>query len=268
MRLAADYRNVAEYLACLGFFEVASWQAPESCGHWTDEGFELAGLEDGLFEQVIAAARAAAAEWDAGGSLPGPPKESPVMLCLAGREIPLNAWLDARLDGKSVWSPGITARVSALDTLRKVLVALRRLPPPVGPGQLFAPAMGEGAALVANGCPGFRFDAATSWTTLDTGFSLNDAGIAVATRPYIELFGLIGAQGFFPQAHGTKGQNPRYWLWRDPLPIALARLAARGALPGRRRQLSARALEAGNFGAFGYAEELIEPRGQPWILTA
>ena len=268
MRLSADHRNVAEYLACLGFFEVAAWQAHDLCGHWTDSGFELVGLDGELFESVIAAASAAEAELDASGSLPGPPKESPVLLRLAGREIPLNAWLDAMLDGKSVWAPGISGQVSALDTLSKVLVALRRLPKPEGPEQLFAPATGEGATLVVNGCPGFRFDAATAWTTLDTGFSLNDAGIAVATRPYVELFGLIGAQGFFPQANGTKGQDPRYWLWHDPLPIALARLAARGALPGRRRQLSARAQEAGNFGAFGYAEELIEPRGQSWTLIA
>lgn len=268
MRLSADYRNVAEYLACLGFFEVAAWQASELRGHWTDSGFELVSLDGGLFESVIAAASAAEAEQDASGSLPGPPKESPVLLRLAGREIPLNAWLDATLDGKSVWAPGISGQVSALDTLREILAALNRLPEPNGPEQVFAPAMGAGAALADNRCSKFRFDAATAWTTLDTGFSLNDAGIAVATRPYVELFGLIGAQVFFPQANGTKGQNPRYWLWHDPLPIALARLAAHGALPGRRRQLSARALEAGNFGAFGYAEELIEPRGQPWTLIA
>jgi hypothetical protein len=266
MRLNADYRNVADYLACLGFFEVASWSAPSLRGDWTDHGFELDGLDASLFQAVISAARQAEATQDVGGSKPGDPKESPVLLKLAGRELPVNAWLDASLDAKSVWSPGISGQVSALATLRSVISALQKLPEPTGPDQLFAPAATLGAALADNHCPQFRFDGSAAWTTLDNGFSINDANIDIAARPYVEFFGLLGAQAFFPQAGGTKRSHPRYWVWHEPLPIALARLAARGALPCQRKQLSARWLEAGNFGAFSYADELIEKRGKPWTL--
>ena len=267
MMLVADYRNVADYLAALGFFEVASWFASELSAHWTDQGLELAGLDAGLFDTVIRAAQQAEAVTDEGGSKPGNPKESPALLILADREIPLNAWLDASLDNKSVWSPGISGQVSALATIRSVLAAMRKLPVPSGPGQLFAPATREGATLADNHCPQFRFDGAAAWTTLDNGFSINDAGIAIAARPYVELFGVMGAQAFFPQAAATKRSNPRFWVWHDPLPIALSRLAARGALPCQRKQLNARWLEAGNFGAFSYAEEFVEARGKPWTLS-
>ena len=265
MMLVADYRNVADYLACLGFFEVAAWIEPELCGHWTNLGLALNGLNADLFDTVVAAAREADAEKDEGGRKMGDPKESPVLLTLAGRTMPINAWLDQLLDTKSVWSPGISGRVAALATLRSVISAVQKLPTPSGPDRLFAPANKEGA-LADNNCPQFRFDGATAWTTLDNGFSINDAGIAIAARPYVELFGLIGAQAFFPQSGGTKRSNPRFWLWHDSLPIALARLAVRGMLPCQRKQYSARWLEAGNFGAFSYAEEFIETRGRTWTL--
>ena len=266
MRLNADYRNVADYLACLGFFEVACWYQPDLRGCWADQGFELEGLDPGIFHDVVAAAQEAEATQDLGGSKSGDPKESPVLLRLGGREMPINAWLDESFDTKSVWSPGISGNVVALTTLHSVIAALRKLPEPTGPDQLFAPAAKAGSVLADNHCPQFRFDGAAAWTTIDAGFSINDANIAIAARPYVEFFGLIGAQAFFPQSGGTKHSQPRYWVWHEPLPIALARLAARGALPCRRKQLSARWLEAGNFGAFSYAEEFIEKRGKPWTL--
>jgi hypothetical protein len=113
--------------------------------------------------------------------------------------------------------------------------------------------MDEGFAI--NDCAQFRFDGSTAWTTLNTGFSPNDAGITIAARPFVELFAVLGVQSFFPQATGTKGSDPEYYVWNEYLPVSLCRLAARGMVPGHLHHLRGKWLDAGNFGAFSFADQ-------------
>jgi CRISPR-associated protein Csb3 len=85
----------------------------------------------------------------------------------------------------------------------------------------------------------FGFDPRSSRNALDTGYSPNDLNRPVATFLFAELLTAIAAQHFFPQrTQQTKGiTSSRGWiendvfqyaLWKTPLPVALARMAASG----------------------------------------
>ena len=254
MLIRADYRNVAEYLAGLGFLEATSWFSADVCARWTGEGIEIAPMDDELFYRVIGCCGEAqvALDLSACKDPADPPKESPLLLKVAGREVPLNAWLDHLLDRKSVWSPGVSGQVAAIMIVNDVLDWIKKTLHKATPDLIF----GTDEGFAVNDCAQFRFDGGTAWTTLDTGFSPNDALIKIAARPFVELFAILGAQSFFPQASSTKGSDPEYLIWDDMLPVSICRLAARGAVPVHTLRLRARWLEAGTFGALSFAEEL------------
>ncbi len=86
----------------------------------------------------------------------------------------------------------------------------------------------------------FGFDPRSCRNALDTGYSSNDLKLSIATFPFAELLTAIAAQHFFPQrtqqAKGITSSRGwiandvfRYALWKTPLPITLARMAATGA---------------------------------------
>lgn len=86
----------------------------------------------------------------------------------------------------------------------------------------------------------FGFDPRSSRNALDTGYSPNDLKLPIATFPFAELLTAIAVQHFFPQrtqqAKGITSSRGwiakdvfRYALWKTPLPIMLARMAAIGA---------------------------------------
>jgi hypothetical protein len=86
----------------------------------------------------------------------------------------------------------------------------------------------------------FGFDPRSSRNALDTGYSPNDLKLPIATFPFAELLTAIAAPHFFPQrtqqAKGITSSRGwiandvfRYALWKTPLPITLARMAAIGA---------------------------------------
>ena len=86
----------------------------------------------------------------------------------------------------------------------------------------------------------FGFDPRSSRNALDAGYSANDLGLAIPTCPVAELLTTITAQHFFPQRNEQSGgitssrgwiENDvfRYALWKTPLPVTLARMAAVGA---------------------------------------
>jgi CRISPR-associated protein Csb3 len=85
----------------------------------------------------------------------------------------------------------------------------------------------------------FGFDPRSSRNALDTGFSANDLKLPIATYPFAEMLAGIAAHYFFPQRTRQGGGITssrgwieddvfRYALWKTPLPITLARLAAAG----------------------------------------
>ncbi len=86
----------------------------------------------------------------------------------------------------------------------------------------------------------FGFDPRASRNALDTGFSANDLNLDIPTFPFSESLATIAAQHFFPPRNRQSGgitssrgwiENKifRYALWKPPLPIQLARIAAFGA---------------------------------------
>src|ERR1700682_5723030 len=90
----------------------------------------------------------------------------------------------------------------------------------------------------------FGFDPRSSRNALDTGYSPNDLKLPIATFPFAELLTAIAAQHFFPprtqQAKSITSSRGwiandvfRYALWKTPLPITLARMAAIGAAINR-----------------------------------
>jgi CRISPR-associated protein Csb3 len=252
MLIRADYRNVAEYLAGLGFLEATSWFEAGVGARWTDEGIEIIPLDDELFRRVIGCFREAQVEFD----LPAcknpakPPKESPLLLKVAGKEVPLNSWLDHLLEKKSVWSPGISGQVAVMMIVRNAIDHIKKIGYEAKSHSIF------GKEFAINGCPQFRLDGSAAWTTIDIGFSPNDAAIEIAARPFVELFSILGAQSFFPQVSSTRRENPQYFVWDEVLPLPICRLAARGAIPVRTRKFTARWLDAGSYGALSFAEEL------------
>lgn len=87
----------------------------------------------------------------------------------------------------------------------------------------------------------FGFDPRSSRDALNVGYSPNDLKLPVPTYPFAELLVCFGASSFFPSRAGAAGDldSTRGWLdrgeersafayhlWQEPLPIALARLAA------------------------------------------
>lgn len=83
----------------------------------------------------------------------------------------------------------------------------------------------------------FGFDPRSSRDALDTGYSANDIKHPVSTWTISELLTTIGIQYFFPQRTrprcgitSTRGwianDTFQYVLWKKPLPIQLARIAA------------------------------------------
>lgn len=101
----------------------------------------------------------------------------------------------------------------------------------------------------------FGFDPRSSLNALDVGYSPNDLQMPIATYPSAELLAVFGAASFFPQRLGEAGslESTHGWrigppaafvcgLWADPLPIALARIAAsRSSSPHDVRLFSERA---------------------------
>ncbi|MCI0605115.1 hypothetical protein L0156_19180 [bacterium] len=86
----------------------------------------------------------------------------------------------------------------------------------------------------------FGFDPRSSRNSLDAGYSANDLKLPIATYPFAEMLTTLATQYFFPQRNQRsagitssrgwiKSDVFQYALWKTPLPIPLARVAAIGA---------------------------------------
>lgn len=229
--LAVDQRNFGEVLACLGLATLVAPLQPGLRLGWSEQGFELVGIDEatvitGL--QRIAGARAdldreTTAKDLVGAAFP------PLLLSLPdGEHIALNHWLDERLRDKSAWKLG-AGQMKALDTLDNALRACQRSLslPDFAPERLFA----IGGNRVGAEASKFRFDAATSWSAQDAGFSLNESDAFKSVRPWVELLSAIGLQAWLLPPADRIHDRPRYHLWTRPLPPTLALVALRGLLP-------------------------------------
>lgn len=113
------------------------------------------------------------------------------------------------------------------------------------------------------GSSGYKLDPATTRSSIDRGISANDAKKAKVdrVRPWLELLAAVGASTFFPPRrqgenapHGVVGVRKRvftYSTWSPQLPLALARMAARGVEVGPSKLVKREAI-IGMMGQYSY----------------
>lgn len=118
---------------------------------------------------------------------------------------------------------------------------------------------------------GFKLDPATTLSSIDRGISANDAKKVKVerVRPLLELLAAIGLSTFFPPRregdnapHGVVGVRKRlftYSTWSPHLPLALARMTARGAAVAPSELVKREAI-IGMMGQYGYLK-LARPAG-------
>lgn len=81
----------------------------------------------------------------------------------------------------------------------------------------------------------FNFDPRGAWTAIDAGYSPNTQGHRVLASPVVELLAAWGLQYTRPVTWPIR--QVRYAVWRERLPVELARVALQGALPCLQRRL-------------------------------
>jgi CRISPR-associated protein Csb3 len=126
-------------------------------------------------------------------------------------------------------------------------------------------------SLTVRGSSGFKLDPATTRSSIDRGISANDAKKVNVeqVRPLLELLAAIGLSTFFPPRregdnapHGVVGVRKRvftYSTWSPYLPLALARMAARGVAVAPSELVKREAI-IGMMGQYGYLK-LARPAG-------
>lgn len=81
----------------------------------------------------------------------------------------------------------------------------------------------------------FNFDPRGAWTAIDAGYSPNDQGHRVVASPVVELLAAWGLQYTRPVTWPVR--QVRYAVWRERIPVELARVALQSALPHLDRRL-------------------------------
>lgn len=125
--------------------------------------------------------------------------------------------------------------------------------------------------LTVAGSSGYKLDPATTRSSIDRGISANDAKKVKVerVRPVLELLAAIGLSTFFPPRregesapHGVVGVRKRvftYNTWSPHLPLALARMTARGVAIAPSELVKREAI-IGMMGQYGYLK-LARPAG-------
>lgn len=111
----------------------------------------------------------------------------------------------------------------------------------------------------------FRFDAGTSWSALDAGFSLNEDDRFGTVRVYVELFSILGVQHAFPPP-GDRAPF-RYYTWTHPLPASLCLAAAKGLLPYPLQGWTPRLVPSGHMKDVFTSELTLSYEERTWLPT-
>lgn len=127
-------------------------------------------------------------------------------------------------------------------------------------------------AFTSPGASRLNLDAVATRSSIDRGISANDAaksGGSAQGRPALELLAAIGLSTFFPPRragdnapHGVVGVRKRlftYSTWSPHLPLALARMTARGVAVAPSELVKREAI-IGMMGQYGYLK-LARPAG-------
>lgn len=226
-QLPVDIANFGEYLAALGLVALLAQRGERPRVGWEASTLRIADIPRNRVRLALESLRGATAEPDWGATVEDQRGAAypPLVLRLGSMDIRLNHWLDEQLRGSSRWKMG-AGQTTAIGTLNSVLAACQASLnlPDFEPSQIFR----IGGGRVGADASKFRFDAATSWSARDAGFSLNESDALKSTRPWVELLSVLGLQYFFPPpADG----EPAYHTWRALLPVPLALAAAKGLLP-------------------------------------
>lgn len=237
--IPADPRNFGEYLAGFGLLSLLEAAHPAMRAQWTPTGFRLVGLDDAAVLDALDAFLTFEVRLDDTAQRPALAEEKfpPLRLHFADGRSPIriNNWLRPDFEEKSHWKLS-AGQTEAVGILRGLQAAARRL----------RPSLTSAAALLQVGTTmkeRFRFDAGTSWSALDAGFTLNEDERFSSVRVFLELLSILGVQfAFAPPAD----QEPfRYSTWAQPLPIGLCLLAAKGLLPAADQHLIPRRVPSG-----------------------
>ncbi len=261
VEIPADPRNFGEYLACLGLLGLLASRQPDLSAMWTAQGFRLLGVSD---SDVLAAVdRLLTMEIHLDESALRPTQDDdkfpPLQLRFGEGESPilLNNWLRPDFEEKSAWklSAGQTGAVSILRGLRAAALQLR--PQLVSAVQVLQ----LGTTMKER----FRFDAGTSWSALDAGFTLNEDDRFSTVRVFLELLSILGVQHAF--APPADREPFRYMVWQQALPATLCLLAAKGLLPGPSQTLVPRRVPSGQMKDIFTSELTLAKEVSPCLPT-
>ncbi|GAB2876265.1 hypothetical protein GCM10027046_00020 [Uliginosibacterium flavum] len=238
--------NLGEYLAALGLLWLADQAHTNVQLSWGTAGCRYHGIDDTQMMALLKTLAHAEADvdltraacMDAGDQEAGVPgtktsKYPPLILNIGGHPQPLNAWCNERFSDKSSWKLA-AGRSDALQTLQGMLKQCSAsLSDMQSPAKIRDVVASKG--LTKTKVPGaakdeaqrFRYDAATSWTALDVGWSPYEEHMSFS-RPWIEVLAAFGIQAAFPP---PARRDAPYFTWSAPLPLLLARIAARGLMP-------------------------------------
>ena len=165
------------------------------------------------------------------------------------------AELDGTIREKSAWKM-YAGQQTIEGILGDMLTEAARLQTGLRDGAPLADLLDQSAEMTGR----FGFDPRASRNALDVGYSANDLHLPVRTFVFAELLATFGLHSFFPARTGSAGrlQSTRGWrgaddgegekgftycLWPEPLPVALARLAAvRTSAAGARTLFAPRAM--------------------------
>ena len=227
-RIPVDTGNFGEYLAALGLASLLIQRKFDIRLGWSAGDLVIAGVGSAAVLATLQDLRHAAIQLDHGATVEAQRDGAypPLRLALSdGTEIALNHWLDERLRNGSRWKLG-AGQTTAAKTMASVAKACSDSLdlPDFDPTRIFT----IGGGRVGADASKFRFDAATSWSARDAGFSLNESDAFKSTRPWVELLSALGLQHFFPPPADAE---PSYHLWQGLLPPTLALAAVKGRLP-------------------------------------
>jgi CRISPR-associated protein Csb3 len=239
--------NPVNYLACCGIFDLVSRVDTGALGHWQPLGDARFVLETSVSDKELAATLVEALSnkdrWrliTSGESKElsrvevtfQPPYHLAFLVCVDWWYETLKP--DGRIDHKSSW------KMYAGNQTVKQILEQRLIPGCLAlhkAGKVSSVQSLLDASYPVEGR--FGFDPRSSRNALNVGYSPNDLQMPIPTYPFAELLAVFGAASFFPQRLGEAGslESTRGWsigppaafvygLWVDPLPIALARIAA------------------------------------------
>lgn len=251
IRVTIDPCNPGQFYACCGIIEMCELAGATTLSYFAanqrlprQAEFVLSSDKELTLAFLIGAVKEATySSLERVGSDNPPNKDSiaPARAEILGRTIDLDWWLDefqAKAKQLKCWAGQVTTR--------KLLTELPRL------------LTSENCSFDADAFTSTRFglDPRSAWVALNLGYSPNEQGQESRSYPVVEMLAAFGLQGFRPK--GDRAGGFEYWLWHDPLPIAVARCACTEAWDGLNASRYRFELgERGSYKFFSFAEPIL-----------